>query len=33
MTPWLSSSLGKIGPGDVQGLERLAEVGCPSNVP
>ena len=33
MTPWLSSSLGKIGPGDVLGLERLAEVGCPSTVP
>jgi hypothetical protein len=33
MTPWLSSSLGEIGPGDVEGLERLAEVGCPSTVP
>jgi len=33
MTPWLSSSLGEIGPGDLQGLERLAEVGCPSTVP
>lgn len=33
MTPWLDSSWGKIGPGDLEGLRRLAEVGCPSNSP
>jgi hypothetical protein len=33
MNPWLSSSWGKIGPGDLEGLRRLAEVGCPSKGP
>jgi hypothetical protein len=33
MNPWLSYSWGKIGPGDLEGLERLAAIGCPSVVP
>jgi hypothetical protein len=32
MNPWLSHSWGKLGPGDLEGLERLAEIGCPSKV-
>jgi hypothetical protein len=33
MNPWLSYSWGKIGPGDLEGLKRLAAIGCPSVVP
>jgi hypothetical protein len=33
LTPNLSSSYGRLGPGDKAGLTRLAELGCPGLLP
>jgi len=33
LTPSLSDSYGRLGPGDIAGLSRLAEIGCPDSLP
>jgi len=32
LTPSLSDSYGRLGPGDIAGLGRLAEIGCPDSL-
>ena len=33
LTPSLSDSYGRLGPSDIAGLNRLAEIGCPDSLP